>query len=99
MMFSGLSRHSGMRVYGGQHLAHQFARRQVGVDHHHGGTVNHHVGHREVTEAEDVVDVFGLAAFDLAVHGRFFHQPLDLEVGENLVLRGFLHAEQAQNRA
>ena len=65
-------------VFGRQHLAHQFVRRQVGVDHHHRGAVDHDVGDREIAEAEDIVDVFGLAAFDLAVLGRFFHQPFDL---------------------
>ena len=100
MMFSGLSRHSGMRVYSaGQHLAHELVRRHVGIDHHHLGAVDHDVGDCEVAEAEDVVDVFGLAAFDLAVLGRFLHQPFDLGVGEDFVLRGFLDAEHAQDRA
>ncbi len=86
-------------VFGGQHLAHQFVRRQVGIDHHHRGAVDHDVGDGEVAEAEDIVNVFGLAAFDPAVHGGFLHQPFDLGVGEDFVLRGFLHAEQAQNPA
>ena len=52
--------------------------------------------HGEVAETKDVVNVLGLAAFDAAMHGRLFHQPFDLGIGEDFVLRGFLHPEQAQ---
>ena len=86
-------------VFGRQHLAHQFVRRQVGIDQHHRSAVDHDVRHGEITETEDVVDILGLAAFDAAMHGRLFHQPFDLGIGEDFVLRGFLHPEQAQNPA
>ena len=86
-------------VFGGQHLAHQFLRRQVGIDHHHLGAMDHDVGDCQIAEAEHIVDVLGLAAFDLAVLGRFLHQPFDLGIGQDFMLRGFLHAEQPQDRA
>ena len=84
-------------VFGGEHLAHQLFRRHVGIDRHHGGAMNHDVGYGQITEAEDIVDVFGLAAFDDAVLGGFFHEPFDFGVGQDFMLRGFLYATQAQN--
>ena len=56
-------------VFGCQHLAHQLVRRQVGIDHHHRGAMDHDVGDGEIAETEDVVDIFRFAAFDAAMHG------------------------------
>ena len=100
MMFSGASRHSGMRVNSEASTALTISSGEiVGVDRHHFGAVNHHVGDFEVAEAEDVVDVFGLADFHLAVLGRHLDEPFDFHVGENFVARRFLDAEHAQDRA
>ena len=99
-MFSGLSRHSGMRVNSALSTALTTSSgRIVGVDRHHLGAVDHHVGHFEVAEAEDILDVFGLAHLHLAVLGRFLDQPLDLDVGEDFLLRAFLDAQHPQDRA
>ena len=86
-------------VFGGQDLAHQLFRRQVGVQRHHRGPMHHHVGDREIAEPEHVLDVFGLAAFHLAVLGGFADQPLDLGVGQDLVLGVLLDPKQPQDRA
>ena len=95
MMFSGVSRQSGMRVYGRlEHRLDDLLGRVVGIDRHHLGAVDHHVGDLQLAEAEDVVDVFGLADRHLAVLGGLLDQPLDLDVGQDLVMRGFLDAEQ-----
>ena len=49
--------------------------------------MDHHVGDREIAEPEHVLDIFGLAAFHLAVLGRFADQPLDLGVGQDFAAR------------
>jgi len=61
--------------------------------------MDHHVGDREIAEAEDVVNVLGLGAFHLAVFGGFVDEAFDLHICEDLVLRGFLDAEQAKHGA
>ena len=48
----------------------------------------------ELAEAEEVVDELGLALLHLAVLGRDLDQPLDLDVGQDLLVRGFAHPEQ-----
>ena len=68
--------------------------RIVGIDGDHLGAVDHHVGDFEVAEAEHIVDVLGLADRHLAVLGGRLDQSLDLDVGEDFVLRGFLDAER-----
>ena len=69
-MFSGFSRHNGMRVYSALSTASTICLRWiVGIDRHHFGAVNHHVGDFEIAEAENVLDVFGFALFHLAVLG------------------------------
>ena len=45
-MFSGLSRHSGMRVTGLEHGVDDLLRRIVGIEGHHLGAMDHDVGHR-----------------------------------------------------
>ena len=100
MMFSGLSRHSGMRVYSvasTSRTSSSGGRSALIITIAVRWTMTSETG--KVAEAEDVVDVLGLAAFDPAMHGRFLHQPFDLGIGEDFVLRGFLDAEQAQNPA
>ena len=88
-MFSGLSRHSGMRVNSRvEHGVDDLLRRIVGIDRHHLGAVDHHVGDLKLAEPEHVLDVFGLADLHLAVLGRLLHQPLDLDVGEDFLVRG-----------
>ena len=39
-------------VFGREHLAHQILRRQVGVDHHHLGAMNHHVGNLKLAQVQ-----------------------------------------------
>src|SRR5882672_2001036 len=39
-------------VFGGQHLAHQLFGRQVGVDHHHFGAMNHDVGDLKLAQIQ-----------------------------------------------
>ena len=99
-MFSGVPRHSGMRVNSALSTAsHDLLRRIVGVDRHHLGAVDHHVGDFELAEPEDVLDVFGLADLHLAVLGGDLHEPLDLDVGQDFLLRALLDAEHPQDRA
>jgi hypothetical protein len=69
--------------------ADDFFRRIVGVDRHHLGAVNHDVGDFEVAKAENVLDVFGFALFHLAVLGRHLHEPFDLGVAQDFLLRTF----------
>ena len=65
----------------------------------HGGAVDHHVGDFELAEAEEVLDVLGLALLHLAVLGGDLDQAFDLDVGEDVLMRGLAHAEQPQDRA
>ena len=57
------------RVFGLEHGIDDCLRRIVGIDCHHFGAVNHHIGDFEVAKAEHVLDVFGFALFHLAVLG------------------------------
>ncbi len=82
-----------------EHRADDLFRRIVGIDRHHLGAMDHDVGNFEVAEAENVLDVFRLALFHLAVLGRHLDEPLDLDVGEDFLLRAFLDAEHPQDRA
>jgi hypothetical protein len=58
--------------FGIEHGLDDRLRRVVGVDSDHLGAVDHHVRHLQVAEPENVVDVLGLAHFELAVLRRFF---------------------------
>ena len=77
------------RVFGAQHRVDDLLRRIVGVDRHHLGAVDHDVGHFELAQAKDVLDVFGLAVLHLAVLGRLLDQAFDLDVGQDFVMRAF----------
>ena len=55
------------RVFGGQHLAHQLLRRQVGVDHHHFGAMNHHVGDLQLAQVQQPAEHVAVLLFDLAL--------------------------------
>ena len=99
-MFSGLlAPQRDARVLGLEHGIDDLLRRIVGVDRHHLGAMDHDVGDFELAEAEDILDVFGLALLHLAVLGRHLHQSFDLDIGQDFLLRGFPDAEQPQDRA
>ena len=53
-------------VFGRQHLAHQILRRQVGVDHHHLGAMNHDVGDLQLAQVEQAAEHVAVLLFDLA---------------------------------
>ena len=53
-------------VFGGQHLAHQILRRQVGIDHHHFGAVNHHVGDLKLAQIQQPAEHVAVVLFDTA---------------------------------
>ena len=55
------------RVFGRQHLAHQFLRRQVGVDHHHFGAMNHHVGDLQFAQVQQAAEHVAVLLLDLAL--------------------------------
>ena len=89
-MFSGSSfpdRHA--RVGAREDVVDDLLVRLGEVDGVHVGAVDHHVGHFELAEAEEVVDELGLALLHLAVLGGDLDQPLDLDVGQDLLVRGF----------
>ena len=100
MMFSGLSRHSGIRVYSVASTSRTSSSgRKIGVEHHHLGAMNHHVGNLQLAKAENVLDVLRLALFHLAMLGRHLHQPPDLDVGQDFLLRALLDAQHPKDRA
>ena len=100
MMFSGLSRHSGMRVYSVASTSRTSSS---------GGmsaliiiiavrwTMTSETARSPKRKTLWMYSASPL--LDAAMHGRFLHQPFDLGVGEDFVLRGFLDAEHAQNPA
>ena len=53
-------------VFGRQHLAHQVLRRQVGVDHHHFGAVDHDVGDLQLAQVQQAAEHVAVLLFDLA---------------------------------
>ena len=59
--------------------------------------MDHYVGHFELAETQDVLDVLGLPLFHVAGLGRDFDQTFEFEAGENFVLRRFLDAEDSQD--
>ena len=89
-----LASQTGRGVGPRQHLLDDLLGRLVDVDRAHVGAVDHDVGHLELAEAEEVVDVLGLALLHLAVLGRNLDQALDLDVGQDVLVRGFPDAEQ-----
>ena len=54
-------------VFGRQHLAHQFFRRQVGVDHHHLGAMDHDVGDLQLAQIQQAAEHVAVLLFDLAL--------------------------------
>ena len=67
MMFSGFSRQSGMRVYSEASTSlHQLLRRQVGVDGHHLGAVDHHVGDLQLAQIEQAAEHVAVELLHLA---------------------------------
>ena len=54
-------------VFGRQHLAHQLLRRQVGVDHHHLGAVDHDVGDLQLAQVEQAAEHVAVLLLDLAL--------------------------------
>ena len=54
------------RIFGGQDLSHQFFRRQVRIDHHHFGAVNHHVRNLKLAEIQQTTQHVAVLLFDLA---------------------------------
>ena len=75
-----------------------FSGGSVDVDRMHVGAVDHDVGDLELAEAEEVVDVLGLGLLHLAVLGRHLDQALDLDIGEDVLVRRLADAEQAKDR-
>ena len=55
------------RIFGCKHLAYQFLRRQVGVDHHHLGAMNHHVGNLKLAQVQQTAEHVAILLFDLAL--------------------------------
>jgi hypothetical protein len=60
--------------------------------------MNHHVGHFQIAEPENVLDVFRLTNLHLAVLGGDLDESFDFGVGEDFQLRAFPDAEHAQQR-
>ena len=54
-------------VFRGQHLAHQILRRQVGIDHHHFGAMDHHVGDLKLAQVQQAAEHVAILLFDLAL--------------------------------
>jgi hypothetical protein len=81
--------------YGARHLLGCF------VDAHgdHLGAVDHDVGNDELTEAEHILDEFRLAFLNIAVLGRFLHELLDLDIGQDFVRRRLLDAKHPHDGA
>jgi len=75
-MFSGLPRHSGRRVTGEAMTALTTSSAGfVGIHGDHVGPMDHHVGHFEFAEAQDVLNVLGLTLLDVAVLSRDSTRP------------------------
>ena len=67
--------------------------RIVGVNRHHLGAVDHDVGHFQLAEAKDILDVFRPPDLHFAVFRGDFDQPLDLGLAQNLMMRAFGHMQ------
>ena len=49
-----------------EHLAHQFFRRQIGVDHHHLGAMDHDVGDLQLAQVEQAAEHVAVVLLDPA---------------------------------
>ena len=63
--FAAPQRHA--RIGRGQHFAHQFVGRQIGVDRAHFGAMDHRVADRDLVEFEQAAEHVALVARDLAL--------------------------------
>ena len=97
-MFSGVLRQSGMRVYSDfEHRGDDLLRRVVGIDRHHLGAVDHHVGDRQIAQVEQPAQHVAV----VLLHAAFAVQQIDRAADflvrrhDRLVLAD-LDAERAQ---